>query len=94
MYAINGNLYLDITTHCNNTQGLSSGEAITVDDDFGVANYCKLENFEPKRDKTNIMTYAASEDSDQPGCPHEETLGPSLPIEHTAKTDRLGRCPG
>ena len=47
---------------------------------------------------------APSEDSDQPGhppslislrCPHEETLGPQLPTEHTAKTlIRLGRCPG
>ena len=41
------------------------------------------------------MTCAPSEDSDQPGhppsmislhCPHEETLGPWLPIERTAKT--------
>ena len=47
---------------------------------------------------------APSEDSDQPGhppsltslrCPHEENLGPELPIERTAKTlVRLGRCPG
>ena len=38
------------------------------------------------------MTFAPSEDSDQPGhlprlislcCPHEETLGPQLPNEHT-----------
>ena len=48
------------------------------------------------------MICAPSEDSDQPGhppslislrCPHEETLGPQLPIEHTAKTPvRLGGC--
>ena len=50
--------------------------------------------------------WASSEDSDQPGhrlslislrYPHEEivTLGPQLPIEHTAKTlIRKGGCPG
>ena len=48
------------------------------------------------------MTYAPSVDSDHPGhppslislrCPHEETLGPKLPIEHTSKTlIRLGGC--
>ena len=40
--------------------------------------------FEPQRDKTNEMTCAPSEDSDQPGHPpdhslcrlHEESLGP------------------
>ena len=47
---------------------------------------------------------APSEDSDQPGhppslislrCPHEESSGPELPIERTAKTlIRLGGCPG
>ena len=48
---------------------------------------------------------ASSEDSDQPGhppslnqslrCPHEESLGPFLTIERTAKTlIRLGGCPG
>ena len=26
-------------------------------------------------------------------CPHEETLGPQLPIEHTAKADHIGRIP-
>ena len=38
----------------------------------------------------------ASAQSDQSlRCPHEETLGPSLPIERTAKTlIRLGGCPG
>ena len=59
---------------------------------------------EPPHDKTNKMACVPSEDSDQPGhppslislcCPHEETLGAQLPIEHTAKTlIRLGRCPG
>ena len=37
--------------------------------------------YEPKRNKTNKMTCAASEDSDQTGrislrCPHEEAQGP------------------
>ena len=38
----------------------------------------------------------ASAQSDQSLlCPHEESLGPQLPIERTAKTlIRLGRCPG
>ena len=45
---------------------------------------------------------APSEDSDQPGhppsdqhlrCPHEESLGPQLPIERIAKTDQTGRIP-
>ena len=45
--------------------------------------------------KTNKMTCAFSEHSDQPGyppslislrCPHEETLDPWLLTEHTAKT--------
>ena len=55
---------------------------------------------EPPHGKTNKMICAPSEDSDQPGhlpsllslrCPHEETLGPKLPIERTAKTlIRLG----
>ena len=42
---------------------------------------------------------APSKDSDQPDqslrCPHEESLGPKLPIECTGKTlIRLGGCPG
>ena len=38
----------------------------------------------------------ASTQSDQSlHCPHEESLGPKLPIERTAKTlIRLGGCPG
>ena len=36
------------------------------------------------------MACAPREDSDQPDqslrCPHEESLGPELPIERTAKT--------
>ena len=45
-----------------------------------------------------------TEDSEQPGhppspislpCPHEESLGPQLPIHRTVKTlIRQGRCPG
>ena len=60
--------------------------------------------FEPPHDKNNKIACALSEDSDQPGhppnlislrCPHEELLGPYLPIKRTAKTlIRLGGCPG
>ena len=60
--------------------------------------------FEPPHDKTNAMACGPSEDSDQPGhpfglvslrCSHEESLGPWLPTERTAKTlIRLGGCPG
>ena len=58
---------------------------------------------EPLHNKTNKMTCALSEDSDQHGhspslslrSPHEKALGPWPPIECTAKTlIRLGRCPG
>ena len=53
---------------------------------------------EPSHDETNKMTFALSEDSDQPDqglCyPREETLGPLLPTERTTKTlIRLGGCP-
>ena len=50
---------------------------------------CSPYPFELPHDKTNKITCAPSEDSDQPGliislcCPHEETLGPYLPIEYT-----------
>ena len=60
--------------------------------------------FEPPYDKTNKMSCAPSEDSDQPGhppsltslrCPYEETFGPWIPNERTTKTlIRLGGCPG
>ena len=33
-------------------------------------------SFEPLHDKTSKMTCAPSENSDQPTCPHEETVGP------------------
>ena len=59
---------------------------------------------EPQNDKTNKMTSTLSEDTDQSEhppslislrCPHEETLGPLLPIVRTAKTlIRLGGHPG
>ena len=58
---------------------------------------------EPPHDKTNEMACAPSEDSEQLGhppslislrCPHEESWGPELPTERTAKTlIRLGGCP-
>ena len=55
--------------------------------------------FEPPHDKTNTMACAPSEDSDQTGwmslcCPHEETLGPELPLERTARTPRRYFCCG
>ena len=55
--------------------------------------------FEPRHDKTNKMTCAASEGSEQSGhspslislrCP-QEVVGPWLSLEHTAKTDQTGR---
>ena len=59
-----------------------------------------VKSYEPPCDKTNKMACAPSEDSDQPGhlpslislrCPHEESLGPKLSNERTAKTlIRLG----
>ena len=58
--------------------------------------------FEPQHDKTNNMAVRQAKISDQPGhppslislcCPHEETLGPYLPIECTSKTDQTGRMP-
>ena len=60
--------------------------------------------FEPHHDKTNKMTCAASEGSDQLGhlpslisllYPHEEALGPWLPSECTVKIlIRLSGCRG
>ena len=58
----------------------------------------------PANDKTYKMEWCAqrrlrsawaSAQSDQSlRCPHEESLGPKLPIERTAKTlIRLGECP-
>ena len=54
-------------------------------------------NLIPPRDKTNKIACAPSEDLDQ--CdqslrsPHDESLGPWLPIKRTAKTDQTGRMP-
>ena len=54
---------------------------------------------ETSHDKTNKMTCAPTEDSDPPSlislhCPHDEALGPWLPILRTAKTlIRLGEWP-
>ena len=47
----------------------------------------------PQHDKTKKMTCAQSDQGLR--CPHEETLGPKLHIEQTAKTlISLGGCPG
>ena len=44
-------------------------------------------------DKTYKMASAQSDQSLR--CPHEISLGPTLPTERTVKTlIRLGRCPG
>ena len=49
---------------------------------------------EAQHDKTHKMTCVPNKDTDQPGhppslislrCPHEEALGPWLPIERTGK---------
>ena len=72
------------------------------------ANTCTMElgQYDLVHDKAYKMPCAPSKDSDQPRLiwvwadlslrhPHEESLGPWLPIECTAKTlIRLGRCPG
>ena len=59
--------------------------------------------FEPVHDKTNKMSSAPNEDSDQPGYPPSlisftvlmDRLGSELPMERTAKTlIRMGECPG
>ena len=59
------------------------------------------QTYEPRHDKTNKVSVRpaktqislVSAQSDQSlCCPHEESLGPSLPIKHTGKTlIRLGR---
>ena len=58
--------------------------------------------YEPVHEKNNKMACAPSEDSGQPAaqsdqslnCPLEESLGPQLPIECTAKTlDQTGPLP-
>ena len=51
---------------------------------------------ELQHDKTNKMTCAPSEDSDQPGhfrCLHEEAMGPWLPIKHTEDSDQTEWMP-
>ena len=50
----------------------------------------------PARRLRSAWASAQSVKSDQClRCPHEETLGPQLPTEHTAKTlFRLVGCPG
>ena len=60
---------------------------------FCQSLYCLYTIYEPQHDKSNKMTCAPSEDSDQTGqpesdhlrCPLEEILGPKLPTERTVK---------
>ena len=50
---------------------------------------------EPPHDKTNNVAVRLLKTQISLGCLHEESLGPKLPIEHTAKTlIRLGGCLG
>ena len=75
-------LNTSLTPHC--TQPLIIILLLAWYDRNTDENDVKLPN-EPPHDKTNKMTCAPSEDSDQPGhlpslislrCPHEESLGP------------------
>ena len=54
--------------------------------------------YEPPYDKTNEMTFAPSEDSDQSDqslrCSHEEASGPWLPLSALWRLIWLGGCPG
>ena len=68
-----------------------------------VFNQLSLLPYEPPHDKTNKMTVRPAKTQISLGiqndqglrCPHEESLGPELPTERTAKTMmRLGGCPG
>ena len=71
---------------------------------YSHASQFPLKLNEPPHDKTNKMACVPSENLDQPvhlpslislRCPHEESFGPLLPTERTAKTlIRLGGCPG
>ena len=66
---------------------------------FLCGNHMSLDMTKPTKwlfAKRRLRSTWASAQSDQSlRCPHEESLGPYLPIEHTAKTlIRLGRCPG
>ena len=67
----------------------------TLDNNNEETKVWTLLRFELPHEKTNKMTQAPSEDSDQPGhppslislrCPQEESLGLELPSERTAKT--------
>ena len=88
-----------VMTECSKTQIRLAGLMWSTSLHLSSKQWLELPH-----DNTNKITCADSEDSDQPGhqpslislrCPHEETLGPQLPIEHTVKTlIRLGRCPG
>ena len=60
-------------------------------------NACTDTNYtpEPRHDKTNKMDVRPSKTDQSLRCPHEESLGPYLPIKRTAKTlIKLGECPG
>ena len=44
--------------------------------------------------QTFISAWASTQSDQSLRCPHEETLGPKLPIERTVKTDQTGQMPG
>ena len=57
-----------------------------------------LRVLEPPHDKIDMCAqqrlssaWASAQSNQSIRCPHEETLGPQLPIERTAKTDQTGR---
>ena len=61
----------------------------SISSDLCFRTYSSIK--EPHNDKTNKMTCAPSEDSDQPGHPPEEALGPCLPYgAHSEDSDQTG----
>ena len=66
--------------------GLQDSTQLLVIMRFSSCTTSKKFDFEPPHDKTQ------SDGSLR--CPHEETLGPHLPIEHTGRLIRPGGCQG
>ena len=75
-----------------------------VTDQEAYWSFNQPHNFEPLHDKTNKMTFAPREDSDQPGHPPslirvfavcmKETWALSYPMNALQRLIKLGRCPG
>ena len=75
------------------------GQKIQVDRQTGIEVQRDRNTDEPRHVKTNKMSVRPAKIqislSIRQVCPHEESLGPKLPIKRTAKTlIRLGGCPG